>query len=304
MACGVGNRLVSHVRDITANQLIHRVVSTLCIPYGIIKSIIPVWDKYNKKIAIVAIAKNEGPYLQEWTEFYQTQGVDNIILFDNDSTDDTETVLRPYIESGFVLYQKIHGKLRHLDAYNIAINRYRKIYQYMAFVDCDEFLFCKNTTVYQFVDEIMQKERYASGIGVNWLVFGSSGHKRKPDGGVLENYKYRAIDDFEANKYIKTICNPRCVLAFICSHVPYYKNGYFNVDEDGERIEGVKTVTIKYKYIRINHYFTKSEEEYINKMKRGKGDDLSFRDMNDFIIHDRNEVFDEEIVKHEKSCYI
>ena len=126
-ACGFQNPLVYHLRDITDNHLIHRVIATVCAPFGMIMSLLPAKETYRKGIAVVAIAKNEAQYLKEWTEFYFNQGFDNIILFDNDSTDNTKEVLKPYIDSGFVIYHEIHGKMRQYDAYHMAVSRYKNI---------------------------------------------------------------------------------------------------------------------------------------------------------------------------------
>ncbi len=300
-ACGFQNPLVYHLRDITDNHLVHRALASICAPSGIVKALLPAREIYKKKIALVAIAKNEGPYLTEWIEFYLKQGFDNIILFDNDSTDNTKEVLQPYINIGFVIYSQIHGKMRQYDAYNNAIDKYKKIYKYLAFVDCDEFLFCVDSSVFDFVDNTLSKVKKGGGIGVNWLVFGSSGFENKPDGFVIDNYLYRAKDNFEANHHIKTICNPRRVLGFSNPHSPCYRKGYFNYDEEGNIIDGPKSYSVKYNHIRCNHYFTKSKEEYIKKISRGKSDSNDFRDMRDFLKHDKNDVFDNVIIKWKKN---
>ena len=55
-------------------------------------------------LAVCAIAKNEGPYFQEWIEWHRKQGVEKFYIYDNESTDCTKEVLKPYIESGLVEY--------------------------------------------------------------------------------------------------------------------------------------------------------------------------------------------------------
>ena len=66
---------------------------------GKLRSIISDLSSKEASLAIVAIAKNESDYIREWVAFHKAVGVDNIILFDNDSTDDTVEVLKPYIRS-------------------------------------------------------------------------------------------------------------------------------------------------------------------------------------------------------------
>ena len=40
------------------------------------------------KVGLMAIFKNESMGIREWINHYQWQGVDNILLINNDSTDD------------------------------------------------------------------------------------------------------------------------------------------------------------------------------------------------------------------------
>ena len=297
-ACGLQNPLVYNIRNITGNKILHKFLECLCIPTGLIKYFLTIKkDTWEKNIAVVAIAKNEGPYLEEWINFYLKQGIDNVIIYDNESEDNTKEILNKYIKSGKVIYHSISGKQRQYDAYHKAIKAYKNVYKYLAFLDCDEFLFYKEGRIIDFVEEAFNSNANVGGVAINWLVFGSSGFKNKPDGRIVDNYLYRADDDFEANHIIKTVCNPRRVLGFSDPHRPYYIKGIFNIDEDYEPVYGNETKSVKYKKIRINHYFTKSKEEYIKKKNRGRADISAIRGMDDFIKHDRNEVKDMEILE-------
>ncbi|MBR0202839.1 MAG: hypothetical protein IJQ56_00595, partial [Synergistaceae bacterium] len=81
-------------------------------------------------------------------------------------------------------------------------------------------------------------------------------------------------------------------------HKPEYYDGFYNLDENGEIIEHSTTREIHFDKIRINHYFTKSKEEYIQKMTRGKADKNDIRSMEEFYLRDRNECEDTEILSH------
>ena len=71
--------------------------------YGLWNAIKLKWrlkrDKSTPKyyLAVCAIAKNEGPYFQEWIEWHRKQGVEKFYIYDNESTDCTKEVLKPYI---------------------------------------------------------------------------------------------------------------------------------------------------------------------------------------------------------------
>lgn len=142
----------------------------------------------------------------------------------------------------------------------------------------------------------MTSHKNAGGIGINWLIFGSNHHEKKPEGGVLENFTMCAEKDFFENRHIKTICDPLKVLSYIV-HFPIYYAGFHNLNENGEIISsGNRTKEVHFDKIRINHYFSKSREEYIAKKNRGRADLSAVRTMGDFHHFDQNVLQETEIL--------
>ena len=54
------------------------------------------------KLSIGALFKNESHSIKEWLEHYLYQGVEHFYLVDDDSTDNTREILKPYVEKGIV----------------------------------------------------------------------------------------------------------------------------------------------------------------------------------------------------------
>jgi hypothetical protein len=99
---------------------------------------------------------------------------------------------------------------------------------------------------------------------VNWAVFGPSGHVHKPAGLVIENYVERL--DIAANRTIKSVVDPARVTRFLGVHrFAYDRLG--TVDENHYPIFGGRTKSVSYARLRINHYLTKSIEEYRERSK-------------------------------------
>lgn len=245
--------------------------------------------KYN--LAFTAIVKDEAQYIEEWILFHQLVGVEKFYIYDNGSTDNLYEVLKKYIDSNLVEYKNFPGKNMQTVSYMHSIFCHKNDVKYMGFVDIDEFVFPKeNKNLFGIIDSILTKYN-APGIGINWRMYGSSGYTSKIDGLVIENYKLRAIDNFDPNKHVKTICNPRSVLFFRNPHFPYYKNGY-NIDENGNKIKGPFNYNNSCAQLCINHYFTKSKEDYLFKMNRGRADSFKKRDISDFYRHDKNDIYD------------
>src|SRR4051794_18371246 len=90
---------------------------------------------------VVAIFKDEGPYLAEWIMFHRLQGFDNFILFDNESTDGGAQVAR--LLGAEVIFWP--GKAQQLPAYNHAMHELPRG-SWAAFIDVDEYLWCPDGT--------------------------------------------------------------------------------------------------------------------------------------------------------------
>ena len=101
-------------------------------------------DLFLHDLSVVAILKNEAPYLKEWIEYHLIAGVDHFYLYDNESPDNQAEVARPYVEAGLVDYFHAPGKFMQMQTYNDAFKRFKFFSRYMAFIDGDEFIFPKS----------------------------------------------------------------------------------------------------------------------------------------------------------------
>ena len=59
---------------------------------------------HRRMLTVATMFRNQRRWLREWIEFYRIMGVEQFILYDNDSTDLPQEVLQPYIDDGLVLY--------------------------------------------------------------------------------------------------------------------------------------------------------------------------------------------------------
>ena len=234
---------------------------------------------FKYELAVVAIMKNEAPYVKEWVDYHLLAGVDHFYIYDNDSEDNLKDVLQPYIDKGMVDYEFITGKCAQMLVYNEAAQKYKFDCRYIAFIDADEFIFPKdNKSIVEVLHEVLDNKPFAGGLAINWHTFGSGGNEKADlTKGVIERFKYRAEDKFEANKnggnaHVKVIVNPRIINYMSIPHNFNYFLGMYTVDENGKIIVGYFNADVPDKKIIINHYFTKSKEEYANKVKRGNAD--------------------------------
>ena len=253
-------------------------------------------------LAVVAILKNEAPYLREWLDYHLLAGVEHFYLYDNDSTDNQAEVAAPYIEAGLVDYFPLPGKGMQMPAYNDAVKRFKFHCRYMAFIDLDEFIFPKsNRAITEVADEILSRDPTAASLGIHWQIFGSNGEeKTNYSRGVLDRFTRRAPSENELNKFVKLIADPRKIEYMPTMHFAHFFKPFRSVDEKLNFIPENVVLPIETKKMVVNHYHPKSKEEYIRtKMQRGWAcsTDNPYSE-EQFKIHDRNEIFDDGILKY------
>lgn len=296
---------VRWLRRKTNNDFIRTVFQVMLSPIGEMKYLFSRKADNSKriyKLGVVAIVKNEARFMEEWVLFHLNQGVDKIIIYDNGSTDDIRSVLKPYIKRKAVKYIYYPGKKLQCDVYNDAIYRYGRFFKYMIMLDADEFLYPSETheKLTDIIDEAFERDEKVGCLVVNWLCYGSGGFIKSPEGHVVENYLKRGAYEFEGNRNYKTIVDPQKVFSYICPHFPELKKGYKKVNTVGDVID-TSVTSGNYERLRINHYFTKSKEDYIKKMIRGKADRSDKRGMDEFYRYDVNDIYDDSILYYFKT---
>jgi hypothetical protein len=225
-------------------------------------------------LAVCAVYRDHAEYLREWIEFHRLVGAERFFLYDNESADDHEEVLAPYVERGIV-------EVRHwptppsvergvpwsiIGAFNDCVRRHREDARWIGFIDVDEFLF--SPTGRTLPDVLSEFEQF-SGVEVGRLDFGPGGHRMKPEGLVLESYLYRRtyVSPKKDWEHVKSIVDPPRVDEAFNAHGFYYTEGYA-VRENRERAleePPGRRIFPMTSLLRINHYITKSEEEYDRK---------------------------------------
>lgn len=260
--------------------------------------------KYKYNLSFVACVLNESRYIEEWIEYHRLVGVDKFYIFDNGSTDNTRELLQKYIEQGIVEYESFPGKGKQLDMYYAGLKKCRKDTKYVGFIDLDEFVVPTDSSksLVDVLDERFAHFANMAVLSINWLVFGSSGHKTRPDGLVIENYLNRAEYDSTTNRLLKFIANPRLIKGCLTSpHFAYLRNRDLKqLNEKGIEINSPWNdyPNNTYDFIRINHYYGKSEEDCKAKFNRGNVSrpDYIKRKWDQFTLYDRNEVHDDRML--------
>ena len=248
-------------------------------------------------LSIVAIYRDEAPYLREWIEFHRIVGVERFFLYDNFSLDDHQEVLAPYVDEGVVVLHDWPVFPGQLPAYDDAVRRHGHESRWVAFLDLDEFLF---SPTLEPLPELLREFEQHPGVLANWAVFGSSGHRTQPPGLVIENYLWRMKTE-DGPQQSKSIVNPARAKYCGGAHFFFYKEGSA-VDERHRPVPYGRTPSSASERIRVNHYYTKSIEEGKKKLlKRAAttGDERTAAyNRLELVDESLNDVLDETITAY------
>ncbi len=252
------------------------------------------------KLAVCVIVKNEGDGILEWGLYHRMIGFDALIIVDDGSTDHTSAQVQLLSQ---VLDVRQHAYKRSLgDTQNSTYDRicrnYADVFDWIAFIDADEFIFSPEATN---VRELLSQDERIATVGLPWVFFGSSGHESKPADLVLSAYTHRSkFDNFNPQKHIKSIVRPSKVRRCINPHA--FEVDGLTVGPNGQELiwtdrPGVLANYANHSDWRINHYFTKSRQNWSERLARGQlGGDKTKRTPEQFKTYDRNEVEDRSAV--------
>ncbi len=243
--------------------------------------------QFKQDLCVVAVFRDEAPFLDEWLRFHVSVGVGGFILFNDRSKDNFRDVPSPWIERGLVeLHER--GQLTQPELYTRAKFMLRKRTKWLAFIDIDEFLF---SPVEQNLPTVLKTYEEFGAVFVQWVLFGSAGHRARPDGGVLRNFKScMSLTDADSDpgpavfadvprhdrptgrsKNGKSIVRPGRVDGMATAHFPVPRWPFRIVNEDRESLGSDYTTRFHpANLLRINHYWSRSLEDLESKIARGR----------------------------------
>jgi hypothetical protein len=249
-------------------------------------------------LVIVAIIKNESPYLKEWLDVNIKLGVQHFFIYDDESTDNPMNILKSYIKNFKVTYSKIVRR----DKNNPSIflpgqrwihlidffSKYKNISRWVMHIDIDEFFYTTNNkSLIETIDKVSNQNR--DGLLVFPYEFGSKTDYKNINIPCITRFKYRGAT---LKTYVKSIVNPRLVDIDKLNN-PHYlflmNNNYGVCNSKAEipiqtkvcKIESPGNDLVSYPIfnyldyqqdfqIIYNHYRYKTYEEWLNKCDKYK----------------------------------
>jgi hypothetical protein len=204
------------------------------------------------------MVREDNNYIDEWVDYHLSIGFEHVLIYDHKS-------IKP-IEPKWgdkVTVKRIDVDLPFKEYLHLSTFRDFKPF-WMMTCDVDEFLVLLQ---HRDVRDLLVNYEQFGGLGIPWSMYGSSGHVNRPEGLVRDSYLWRTLDTPD-KQYVKTIANTQFFTNMNDPHFVYSSRPVVN--EAFEPFSG-SLATSPRKIVKLNHYFTRSYDEWVLKRNRGTG---------------------------------
>ena len=267
-----------------------RYIFRLLFTVSIIILMIIIWFKYiiihflnlnlnsisNIKVCLCTLGKKENRYIKEFVQYYENIGIDKIFLYDNNDINDErfEEIIDDYIKISFVKIMNWRGKTKILLPYlNDCYKRNYKHFDWIVFFEIDEYVHLKN---YNNIKQFLNNPHFnnCQAINLNWffhtdnnLIYydNRSLHERFPE--VQNITKEGAQTSYN---FVKSILKGNIPNLYI-SNTHYLTKKLKSCNGFGKHYQlvGQRLKKNDFEYYYIDHYYSKSLEEYVQKINKG-----------------------------------
>lgn len=270
------------------------------------------------QLTAVSMMKDEAPYLLEWFAHHMAIGFTDILVYTNDCSDGTDTMLMRLEELGLG-YHRVNDIPEGIKPQPSAL-KYAQVdpvvqaSDWLLVFDADEFLSIKYGD--GTLDGMLNAAGKAQGIVITWRIFGSGDVVDWSRDPVTEQYLYAAPAEWNKGWGVKTLFKFDAEYWKLGIHRPKMKAKHLKTDypdsinwlngsglpmEDYFKYRGWRSIkrTVGYDWAQMNHYAVKSIDAYAVRKFRGNVNNKKDKYNSDYwSLQDRNEVREDSILRH------
>ena len=260
----------------------------------------------NNRTCICTLGKQENRYIREFVEYYYKIGVDKINLYDNNNMNGErfEEVIGDFIKSGFVRILNWRGKkLPQLKAMNDCYKKNYKKFNWLMFYDIDEYI---SLADYSNIKYFLNEKKFSSCqlIYLNLITHTDNNHLYYENKSLFERFPERVPMEKPEGKRLEV----KFILRGNISNIKIKNQHYCNKKLKNCNGFGKENTTLSihtyfpdYKYYYIDHFFSKSTEEFIDKIVKG---DCRYSKPKKIKIRKIKRYFDQSSQTKDKIQYI
>jgi len=233
--------------------------------------------------AILAIMKDEGPYLLDWLAHHRSIGFEHFFIYTNDNTDGSDELLGLLAQHGVISW--INNELNpeetaQIKAYGHALKRLPDTldFRWTMILDADEYLGLDRSMFPSVQDYIAWQERgRVDAIALRWLIFAGKAQDVWRDDSSLQRFTWR---EARVSQLFKSMCRTNL---FFDSHAhfpfPAADQPFLYRWEDGtvcHHMARLDKVAIPEpaptdRFAWVAHYLLRSAAEMLFKLNRRDG---------------------------------
>ncbi|MEL6807560.1 MAG: glycosyltransferase family 2 protein [Pseudomonadota bacterium] len=241
------------------------------------------------RCAIVTTMKNEGPFILEWLAYHRAIGFDDVIVYTNDCTDGTDTMLEMLQDKGIVQhrinsFQDMGLKPQHAALQSAEGEKVIQEAKWVTCIDVDEYVNIKVGD--GTLDALFAAVPEANMISMTWRLFGNADVHAFADAPITEQFT-RCAPELARKPHqawgFKTLFQTNGIFKKLGVHRPKgLKPQFWDqinwVNGSGKRMPPdmyrnawrSTTSTYGYDLVQLNHYAVRSAESFLVKRDRGR----------------------------------
>ena len=212
-------------------------------------------------LSMMAIIRDENPYLEEWIRYHIEEiGFDHFYLYDNESTISAKDYLTEkhfkYLDMiTFVDWPTSENTQQ--DSHNDFLHNYANETKWILPADPDEYIKLNTTT--KSLKTFLEENSDCATVGCPWVCFNANGHLEKTDEPDMIRFTQECEWEYGKNKgkyFAQT------------NRIDYFRN-YVPIPRFELATKNDLTDEELKDFYQLNHYYTRSLQEWKEKIQRG-----------------------------------
>ena len=218
----------------------------------------------NGKVAVCAIVRNENRYLREWIEWHKGLGVEKFFIYDNGHGNDENPrdAIGDNPQVVIIDWRDRDGNTQ-CEAYDECYREHGNEFDWMGFIDIDEFVQSKMP-----LPDVLNTIE-ADVVAFSWRMMTDNGLVHYDDRPVQERFTQPAEDLKPESQFVKSFVRGGIEgLSFDRDpHMPHHP-ALDVVNPNGGKAPQCSVGTGSREVAWIDHHFTKTAEEFAQKVSR------------------------------------